>query len=70
MTTKRKDHLCKNPWLEAAVAWEVCASLHREFAKGKDPFFNTRQADYVKHAADCRARYEQEQKNAVPIPDR
>lgn len=37
-------------WKEAAIAWEVCGSLHREYAKGKDPFFKKRQEDFVKHA--------------------
>ena len=43
-------------WLEAAVAWEVCASLHRKFCKGKDALFSTRQADYVRHAEDSRKK--------------
>lgn len=42
-------------WKEAAIAWEVCGSLHREYAKGKDPFFKKRQEDFVKHANDARA---------------
>ena len=42
-------------WKEAAIAWEVCASIHREYGKGEDPFFNTRQGDFVKHANDARA---------------
>ena len=44
-----------NGWKEAAIAWEVCASIHREYGKDKDPFFNTRQGDFVKHANDARA---------------
>ncbi len=43
-------------WKEAAIAWEVCRSLHREYAKGKDPLFKTRQADFVKHAEAARAK--------------
>lgn len=39
---------------ESIIAWEVCASIHREYAKGKDALFNTRQSDFVKHANDCR----------------
>ena len=50
-------------WREAAIAWEVCASTHRIYAKGKDPLFSTRQADYVKHANDARAMPE-----AAPKP--
>ena len=42
-------------WKEAAIAWEVCASIHREYGKGKDPFFSTRQGDFVKHANAARA---------------
>jgi hypothetical protein len=36
-------------WKEAAIAWAVCASIHREYAKGKDPFYKTRQGDFTKH---------------------
>lgn len=43
-------------WKEAAIAWEVCASIHREYCKGKDPLFKTRRADFVKHAEDARTR--------------
>ncbi len=55
----------QNPegWKKAAIAWEVCASLHREYCKGKDPFYSTRQADFIKHADDARAMLE-----AVPEP--
>ena len=28
--------------IEAAIAWEVCASIHQEYAKGKDGLFTTR----------------------------
>ena len=42
-------------WKEAAIAWEVCASIHRSYCKGKDPLYSTRQADFVKHAKDARA---------------
>lgn len=53
---RAKTVLCvPNGWKEAAIAWEVCASIHREYGKGKDPFFNTRQGDFVKHANDARA---------------
>lgn len=41
-------------WKEAAIAWEVCASIHREYAKGKDALFTTRQADYTRHANEAR----------------
>lgn len=43
-----------NGWLEAAIAWEVCASLHRQYCKGKDDLFTTRQSDFVKHAENAR----------------
>ena len=42
-------------WKEATIAWEVCASIHREYAKKKDPFFTTRQSDFVRHAEAARA---------------
>lgn len=44
-------------WKEATIAWAVCASLHREYCKGKDPFFKTRQADFIKHENEARAKY-------------
>ena len=44
-------------WLEAAVAWEVCASIHQTWAKGKDALFTTRHADFVRHADDARHKH-------------
>ena len=41
-------------WKEAAIAWEVCASIHREYAEGKDALFKTRQQDFVRHAKAAR----------------
>ena len=49
-------------WKGATIAWEVCASIHREYAKD-DPFFTTRQGDFVKHAEAARA------KALAPEPD-
>lgn len=43
-----------NGWMEAAIAWEVCASLHRQYCKGKDDLFTTRRSDFVKHAENAR----------------
>lgn len=43
-------------WKEACIAWTVCGSIHREYAKGKDPFFKTRQGDFTKHEEDARAK--------------
>lgn len=54
-----------NGWLEAAIAWEVCASLHRQYCKGKDDLFTTRQSDFVKHAENARERISHEQAPAV-----
>jgi hypothetical protein len=45
-----------NGWIEAAIAWEVCGSIHATWAKGKDALFTTRQADFVKHANDARMK--------------
>ena len=52
-------------WKEATIAWEVCASIHREYAKKKDPFFTTRQADFMRHAEAARAAM----LAAAPAPD-
>ena len=46
-----KDELEK-VWLDASLAWRICASVHREFARGKDSLFNTRQADFLRHAEE------------------
>ncbi len=43
-------------WKEACIAWEVCASVHSQWAKGKDALFSTCQADYKRHAEDARAK--------------
>lgn len=43
-------------WKEAAIAWEVCASIHEKFAKSKDPLYSTRHADFERHAEDARRR--------------
>lgn len=53
------EHGCMSHegWKEATIAWSVCASLHREYCKGKDPFFKTRQADFIKHENEARAKY-------------
>ena len=41
-------------WKEAAIAWEVCTSIHEKWAKGKDTLYSTRHADFEKHADDAR----------------
>lgn len=57
-------------WKEATIAWEVCASIHREYAKKKDPFFTTRQADFVRHTEAARAAMRAHiQREAVPEGD-
>ena len=45
-----------DPYKEAAIAWSVCRSLHREYCKGRDPFYKTRQSDFEK--AENKAREE------------
>ena len=47
-----------NAWKEAAIAWEVCMSVHKEYAKGKDPLYIMRQADFVRHAEAARKIYQ------------
>jgi hypothetical protein len=49
-------------WQDAAVAWSVCASIHREYAKGKDPFYKTRQRDYTRHENAARTMAKEEVK--------
>lgn len=46
----------RDGWKEATIAWAVCASIHREYAKGKDALFIARQADFVTHEEDARKR--------------
>jgi hypothetical protein len=46
---------CTNPWLEAAIAWEVCASIHEKYAKGKDALYTTRHKDFIDAAQRYRA---------------
>jgi hypothetical protein len=41
-------------WKEAAIAWEVCASIHKAYCKKRDPFYTTRQGDFTRHAAAAR----------------
>ena len=43
-------------WKEAAIAWAVCASIHEEYAKGKDALYTTRHADFVRHHEDARKK--------------
>lgn len=45
-------------WLRAAVAWEVCASIHSRFASKTDAVYSTRQADFLRNADNCRAKAE------------
>jgi hypothetical protein len=47
----------RSGWLEASIAWGVAAAVHARYANGRDPFFKTRQSDYVKHADSARAKY-------------
>ena len=54
-------------WLEAAVAWEVCASIHETWAKGKDALYKTRHADFVKHADDARKKHAAEPAQPEPV---
>jgi len=56
-------------WLEAAVAWEVCASIHETWAKGKDALYKTRHADFVRHADDARKKHAAPQQRGEPVTD-
>lgn len=44
-------------WKEAAIAWNVCASVHSQWGKGKDALFTKRQEDYVRHYEEARTKY-------------
>lgn len=55
-----------NGWKEATIAWRVCASLHRQYCKGRDPFFKTRQADFTKHENDAREHFNQQERECDP----
>jgi len=50
-------------WRNAAAAWDVCASIHRTYAQKKDALYTTRQHDFLRHAADARAKV-----SALPGP--
>lgn len=52
----RPRHASANGWLEAAIAWEVCASIHETFAKRKDALYTTRHGDFVAHAEESRRK--------------
>ena len=44
-------------WKEAAIAWEVCASVHEKWGKMKDALYSTRQSDFKNHANNARRMY-------------
>jgi predicted transcriptional regulator len=43
-------------WIEATAGWACCASIHRQYARGKDALYRTRQADFIKHEERARAK--------------
>ena len=52
-------------WKEAAIAWEVCGSIHEAFAKKKDPLYSTRHSDFERHAEDARRMLSTKSKEKV-----
>jgi len=52
-------------WKEAAIAWEVCGSIHEAFAKKKDALYSTRHLDFERHAEDARRKLSTESKEKV-----
>ena len=52
-------------WKEAAIAWEVCGSIHEAFAKKKDALYSTRHSDFERHAEDARMMLSTESKEKV-----
>jgi hypothetical protein len=59
-TQIEKKQVGTNAWSEAAIAWEVAASIHTAYARGKDTFFKVRNSDFKRYAAECRTRAEAE----------
>lgn len=57
MHARNSDNALAEGWKEAAIAWEVCASVHRAWGKGRDALFTTRQADYLRHAQMAQERH-------------
>jgi hypothetical protein len=53
-----------NGWLEAAIAWNVCASIHERFAKRKDALYTTRHKDFVARAKAARKKARAERAEA------
>ena len=47
----------REAWKEAAIGWTVCASVHEQWAKGKDALYTTRHGDFERHAEDARQRH-------------
>jgi hypothetical protein len=43
-------------WQEAAMAWRTCVSIHRAFARGKDPSFAKSQQDFAQRAATANGK--------------
>lgn len=56
-------------WKEATIAWAVCASMHEEYCKGRDPFFTTRQSDFKRHEEDARRKLLSLRIKVVPALD-
>lgn len=52
-------------WKEAAIAWEVCGSIHEAFAKKKDALYSTRHSDFERHAEDARRMLSTKSKEKV-----
>ncbi len=48
---------CREAWKEAAIGWTVCASVHEQWAKGKDALYTTRHGDFDRHAEEARQRH-------------
>jgi len=63
---KRTQRSAQSGWKEAAIAWEVCASIHETWAKKKDALYSTRHSDFERHAEDARRNYESALKGAAP----
>jgi hypothetical protein len=56
-------------WKESAIAWSLCASIHRQHAKGTDPFFESRLADFMRSEKVARAKYHTHEQRGKPRRD-
>jgi hypothetical protein len=60
----------QNGWAQATLAWQICASIHRTYAKDKDPFFTTRQNDFINNTERARQKYLAQQPKDITMTNK